>query len=416
MNAIVQRAEAHVRAHVAAHFPPALTYHNITHIEGVAQAADRLADKAGLGEEDRTTLLVAAWFHDLGMDLGREGHEMRSAELAIAFLAKEGATQARIDRVRELILATTLEGTARDAMEQFIRDADMAHLASENFPSTIRSLREEREAVTGQPMKKRKWLEENVAFVEGTRYGSTQAQDLWDAGKARNLTWLKERVAELNEKKAEEKKDGSPRSAREVKKKGDDKPMMVAADGALVKEKKKSAERGIETMFRTTLKNHTALSQIADNKANIMLSVNALIISVTMTGLLPKLDNNPQFLWPMVSLLSTSLAAIIFATIATVPKTGSGQTTRQQVQRRERNVLFFGNFHAMKLGEFDASIRHLMANPDDLYSSMTMDLYFLGQVLHRKYKFLRLTYAVFLFGLIITVGVTLWGMMGSRPV
>ncbi len=406
MNSLVQRAEAHARAYVAANFPPTLTYHNITHIEGVANAAAQLAEEAKLGNEDRESLLVAAWFHDLGMAAGRDDHEQRGAELATAFLTKEGASQATTDRVRGLILATRLTAEASDRSEQLMRDADMAHLASENFPSTIKHLREEREAVTGQPMKKRKWLEENIGFVERTPYGSPEARALWDAGKAKNLAWLKEFVAELENKKDEDK-------AEKKKKKAADVPTTDPVAGP-TKEKKKSAERGIETMFRTTLKNHTALSQIADNKANIMLSVNALIISVTMTGLLPKLDNNPQFVWPTVSLMGTSLAAIIFATIATIPKTGSGMTTRQQVQRRERNVLFFGNFHAMKLGEFDASIRHLMANPDDLYSSMTMDLYFLGQVLHRKYRFLRFTYAAFLIGLIVTVAITITETMGTR--
>lgn len=407
MNSLVQRAEEHARAHVAAHFPPTLTYHNITHIEGVAKAAARLADEAKLGDEERESLLVAAWFHDLGMDGGRDGHELRGAELAIAFLAREGAAQTTMDRVRSLILATKLEAQTDDRLGQLMRDADMSHLASENFPSTIKHLREEREVVTGQPMKKRKWLEENVGFVERTAYGSPEARRLWDVDKAKNLAWLKEFVAELENKKDEDKEE-------KKKKKKSAEAATMDPQAALTKEKKKSAERGIETMFRTTLKNHTALSQIADNKANIMLSVNALIISVTMTGLLPKLDNNPQFVWPTVSLMGTSLAAIIFATIATIPKTGSGMTTKQQVQRRERNVLFFGNFHAMKLGEFDASIRHLMANPDDLYSSMTMDLYFLGQVLHRKYRFLRFTYAAFMIGLIVTVAITISETMGTR--
>ena len=406
MNSLVQRAEAHVRAYVAANFPPTLTYHNITHIEGVAHAAAQLAEEAKLGEEERESLLVAAWFHDLGMAAGRDDHELRGAELATAFLAGEGASQATMDHVRALILATKLAAQANDRLEQLMRDADMSHLASENFPSTIKHLREEREAVTGQPMKKRRWLEENIGFVERTPYGSPEARALWDAGKAKNLAWLKEFVAELENKKDEDKGEKKKKKAAEVP--------TTGPEAGLTKEKKKSAERGIETMFRTTLKNHTALSQIADNKANIMLSVNALIISVTMTGLLPKLDNNPQFVWPTVSLMGTSLAAIIFATIATIPKTGSGMTTRQQVQRRERNVLFFGNFHAMKLGEFDASIRHLMANPDDLYSSMTMDLYFLGQVLHRKYRFLRFTYAAFLIGLIVTVAITISETMGAR--
>jgi hypothetical protein len=405
MNGPVQRAEAYARAHVAAHFPATLTYHNIVHIEGVARAAAMLADAAKLAEDEREALLLAAWFHDLGMDLGANGHEQRSAELVNAFLTKEGASQVMMDRVRGLILATRLNGAANDPLQQLMRDADMAHLASENFPSSIKHLREEREAMTGQPMKKRKWLEENIAFVERTSYGSAAARALWDAGKAKNLAWLKEFVAELNEKK----EDGKEEKKKDGAKKGE-----ANADAkAEAKKKKKSAERGIETMFRVTLGNHTKLSQIADNKANIMLSVNALVISVTMNGLLPKLDNNPQFLWPTVCLLATSLLAIIFATIATIPKTGSGMTTRQQVARRERNILFFGNFHAMKLAEFDAGIRHLMENPDDLYSSMTMDLFFLGQVLQRKYRFLRITYTVFMIGLILTVGVTALGMRGA---
>ena len=387
MNDLIEKAEAHVRAHVAAHFPATLTYHNIGHIEGVARAATLLADEAKLTPEDREALIVSAWFHDLGMDMGPSGHELRSAELAIAFMAKENQDQALMDRVRALIQATKLVGHANNDLEQLMRDADMAHLASENFPSTIKHLREEREAMSGEPMKKRKWLEENIGFVERTSYGSEAARALWNEGKAKNLAWLKEFVAELNDKKDEQK--GSLRSAREEKKEKEVSPSRSASadpgkEGGEAKEaegskdgksgkkgKQKSAERGIETMFRTTLSNHTRLSQIADNKANIMLSVNAIIISVTMSGLLPKLDNHPEYLWPTVSLLFTGVIAIVFATIATIPKTGSGMTTRQQVTRRERNILFFGNFHAMKLSEFDGGIRHLMENPDDLYSSMT---------------------------------------------
>ncbi len=406
MSELIQRAEKHVRAHVAEHFPATLTYHNIDHITDVVQGAEMLSEAAKLAPEEREALILSAWFHDLGMDMGANGHELRSAELAVAFLAKENASQGMMDRVRGLIHSTDLAGKANNPLEQLMRDSDMAHLAEESFPTSVKNLREEREAMTGEPMKKRKWLEENIAFMERTAYGSSEAQTLWNPGKAKNLTWLKEIAAELEAKKEESKEEKKKKAEAEV--------MVGASPTAVPKEKKKSAERGIETMFRTTMKNHAMLSQIADNKANIMLSVNALIISVTMTGLLPKLDNNPQFLWPTVSLLGTSLAAIIFATIATIPKTGSGMTTRQQVQRRERNVLFFGNFHAMKLSEFDASIRHLMETPDDLYASMTMDLYFLGQVLQRKYTFLRITYAVFLCGLIATVAITMWETMKPR--
>ncbi|MGY0425553.1 MAG: Pycsar system effector family protein, partial [Polaribacter sp.] len=40
---------------------------------------------------------------------------------------------------------------------------------------------------------------------------------------------------------------------------------------------------------------------------------------------------------------------------------------------------------------------------DYLYSSLTKDLYFLGLVLNKKYRILRITYTVFMIGVIISV-------------
>ena len=57
------------------------------------------------------------------------------------------------------------------------------------------------------------------------------------------------------------------------------------------KNKNAVPERGVETMFRVALKNHMTLSNIADTKANILLSVNAIIMSLALSTLLPVLDN-----------------------------------------------------------------------------------------------------------------------------
>jgi len=67
------------------------------------------------------------------------------------------------------------------------------------------------------------------------------------------------------------------------------------------------------------------------------------------------------------------------------------------------NLLFFGNFHKMKLDEFEWAMSEMMKDRDYLYSSLTKDLYFLGLVLNRKYNLLRLTYSVFLVGIIMSV-------------
>src|SRR5690606_31568397 len=54
--------------------------------------------------------------------------------------------------------------------------------------------------------------------------------------------------------------------------------------------KSKRPDRGIETMFRITSTNNQRLSDMADNKANILITVNSIILSVVIALLLRKLD------------------------------------------------------------------------------------------------------------------------------
>jgi hypothetical protein len=166
-------------------------------------------------------------------------------------------------------------------------------------------------------------------------------------------------------------------------------------------------------MFRTAARNHINLSSIADNKANIMLSINALIISVVISGLAPKLDTNPTLLIPTSILLAVCILSIIFATLSTRPKITKGKFDREDIAHKRSNLLFFGNFYNMKLEDYEWGMTEMMKDRDFLYGSLTRDLYFLGVVLARKYYFLRLTYTVFMWGLIVAVlafGLTFFAM------
>ena len=79
------------------------------------------------------------------------------------------------------------------------------------------------------------------------------------------------------------------------------------------KDKSQKSERGIDTMFRTTLNNHNNLSGLVDNKANILLSVNAIIISVSLTTIIPKLDNpsNAHLIVPTLILVVSSVLSVL---------------------------------------------------------------------------------------------------------
>ena len=182
-----------------------------------------------------------------------------------------------------------------------------------------------------------------------------------------------------------------------------DKSFPVQESKKSEKDKKKDAGRGIETMFRTSLRNHMELSAIADNKANIMLSINAIIISIVLSALLPRLYQGPELVIPTVILLSVCVLTLIFATISTIPKVTSGTFTKEDIEKKRANLLFFGNFHNMSLEDFEWGIDEMMKDKDFLYGSMARDFFNLGKVLSRKYYYLRICYLVFMFGLVISV-------------
>ena len=156
-------------------------------------------------------------------------------------------------------------------------------------------------------------------------------------------------------------------------------------------------------MFRTSLRNHIQLSAIADNKANIMLTINSLIISIVISFLLPNIKNDQMLIYPSAILLTVCILAIIFAVISVIPNVTNGTFTKEDILNKEANLLFFGNFYKMKLEDFEWGIKEIMKDNDFLYSSMIRDFYNLGLVLSKKYKYLRICYQVFMYGIIISV-------------
>lgn len=169
------------------------------------------------------------------------------------------------------------------------------------------------------------------------------------------------------------------------------------------KDKDKDAGRGIETMFRTSLRNHIQLSQIADNKANIMLTINGGILAFALGSLFPRFGENSLLVLPTCILASVCVTALVFAVISTIPKVTRGIYSREEIRDKKANLLFFGNFYKMTLEDFEWGINEIIKDKEFLYSSMIRDFYNLGKVLSVKYKYLRVSYLIFMIGLIVSV-------------
>ena len=169
------------------------------------------------------------------------------------------------------------------------------------------------------------------------------------------------------------------------------------------KEKEKDAGRSIETMFRNTVRTHVDFSSMADTKANIMISVNTLVLTIMVSVMIRKLDSNPHLILPAAMLTITSLVTLVYAILVTRPKVSRGIFTEEDIKEKKVNLLFFGNFHKMTLKDFTWGMKEMMKDKEFLYDNMIMDFYYLGQVLGQKYQRLRICYTFFMYGLIISV-------------
>lgn len=197
---------------------------------------------------------------------------------------------------------------------------------------------------------------------------------------------------------------------------------VVAGEKKKKKKKKKAdgglgSSRGIETMFRTSYRTNMDLSGLADAKANIMISINGIIISIIIASISPKIDANPWLLIPSAVLLLSCLASMALAVLAARPRVSSQYISLDDVRRNQKNILFFGNFVSMPEDDFVIGMKELLQNTDSLYVNMMRDIYGLGTVLKKKFSLLRSSYNVFMFGLILGVllfiGVYAWVVLAQ---
>jgi len=156
-------------------------------------------------------------------------------------------------------------------------------------------------------------------------------------------------------------------------------------------------------MFRNIMRTHVEFSAMADSKANIIISVNTIMISIIFGFLLRFLNDNPNFIGPTIILTLTNFITLVSARLVTRPKVTAGVFKKEDVHNKKSNLLFFGNFYNMKLEDFSWGMKSLMEDQEYLYDSMIKDFYNLGQVLGVKYKHLRMCYTIFMSGLIISV-------------
>jgi len=360
-----------------------LSYHNLEHTQHVISAAELIAENnSKINAEEKENIILAAIFHDVGYLETYKNHEERGAEIAEQFLLEKGIDASKISEVKRIILATKLGHEPIDESEMIIMDADLSHLGSEEYmKANYNQLKQELNTKVDAKLTDKDWAQSCMVFLSAHKYLTKFARDKFGKTKEENLK-------KINSLMEEKRKMTEPKKTK--------------------KKKKEETLKGVETMFKVSLRNHVDLSKIADNKANTLISVNAIIISIVLSALFPKLDSNPFLFYPGVTILFFTIFTIVLAILSTIPNVNRGLISKEEVKQKKGNLLFFGNFYKMSVEDYEWSMQKLMDDKDYLYSTLTRDLFYLGKVLHKKYSLLRYSYFVFVLGLFISIFVFIY--------
>ncbi len=386
-NEIVVEAKQYAEEILSKQIPKALTYHNLEHTYDVVGAISVIGANEGLNSEELEIAILAGWFHDAGLSISIENHEESGAKIAKEFLSRHNYDDEKIEGVAGCIMATQMPQCPKDKIQKVICDADLYHLSTIEYFDKAALLKQEWEGIEGHKIGKKEWLRTNRDFLASHKYFTNYATKEFTNGISRNLKLIDKKLA-MNADKKQVGKLETQIEKLELK---------------LKKAKEQNPERGMQTMFRITSKNHLELSGMADNKANIMISINSIILSILVSVLFRKLEEFPHMVVPTVILTTVCLVTIVFAVLATRPNVSRGTFTREDIHNKKTNLLFFGNFHSMGLQDYTWAMNELMKDGEYLYNSLIKDIYFLGNVLGKKYRYLRISYTVFMFGFVISV-------------
>lgn len=349
-----------------------LLWHNFAQTSQLVSTCSRLSASEDLSEDDLAALYFAAWFAFSGWLFDSSEPTVASRQLVSQFLTVEKQKDALVKQVHHLIGVATLEERPMDTTGQVMWDAAVAIHFGENYAEQSLLRRSEEEQLRHQAWDESAWRKKEIKFIR-----QTQCYTL--IGKAEIEPGLASQLQALEKK--EQKELAKTQSAT---------PAKALNNGA------------IQTYFRSNYRNHINLSAIADRKAQMLISVNAILISVLISVLSYSnlAETKTPLLIPITLFLVLGLASLIFSVISARPSVTTRQLNGLSDEERRRNLIFFGNFIQLDVADYEADMRALFQDDQELFNAMNRDLYFLGKVLDKKYRLLHLAYNLFLFGFI----------------
>lgn len=369
-----------------------LVFHNLHLARRLSAKAAEIGAKTELSATLLATAGIATWLIPTGFLSQYKSPSAGSLEAAKRFFAQQTGAEELRDLVFHCIQAVLEGGAPVNDAESVASDAWNAALYGENYEEHHPMMRLEQELMGDVRTTRAEWGQRQLQNLLSVRFYTPYARTTYEPLLARHILRQKQQMEKWLRNETDERPISSESGGRFDELEMESPPM-----------------RGVQTFFRTNYRIHINLSAIADNKANIMISVNSILISVLITLLSYRNigETNPQILLPVVIFLVSGLASLTFAVLSARPKVTMLNNGKSMEEIR-KNIVFFGNFVTLDLDQYEEAMDAMFRDDQLLYGNMTRDLYFLGKVLDKKYRYLSISYNIFMMGFIATVAAFLY--------
>ena len=191
---IVDKVEDHVIKVLTDQLSENLTYHSINHTIDVVKSVNEIASLQDFTEEELEILNISAWFHDIGYTISSENHEEEGAKIARAFLEENAYPGSNIEQVTGCILATRMPQNPKNNLEKTLCDADLMHLAKNDYFKKSDLLHKEIEKTRLCQIPEEEWLEMNKDFLNNHCFFTDYAKINYTSAVKENLKKVKERL------------------------------------------------------------------------------------------------------------------------------------------------------------------------------------------------------------------------------
>lgn len=365
-----------------------LLFHNYDFTIKLADKTAEIARGQGLPPERAEIPQLAAWFVALGYFFDYENHAKRSDAVASRFLEAQNYPLEKRKQILACLQVLKPEKKPATPEEELLKDAYTIINYIDQYGERNPLKKLEWELMTERQYGKLEWAQLQLQHLLSARLYTHYARSTYEGFLAQNIRRQKEAVEKII------RRQGVPFEEIEN---------LPAENFEGLEEG--VPQRALQTFFRTNFRNHINLSAIADNKANIMISVNSILISVLLTILTYRnmANINPKVVLPAVIFLVSALASLIFAILSARPKVTNLNGSSMPKEAVRKNIVFFGNFVQLDLDQYEEAVDAMFRDSSLLYGNMARDLYHLGQVLAKKYHYLSIAYNIFMMGFIVSV-------------